>query len=63
MKCSIPIGLCLSIVLTGLLTAGDYPFLYLDTANAVNGDGEVVGYGWQGSPGGHQEFIALPGTP
>lgn len=43
------------------LILGDYPFLYLVTAYAVNADGEVVGYGWQGqSAGGNQAFIALP---
>ena len=43
------------------LIGGDYPFLYLVTAYAVNADGEVVGYGWQGgSAGGNQAFIALP---
>jgi hypothetical protein len=41
-------------------TNGDYPFLYLDTANSVNSSGEIVGYGWQGSGGGYQAFIAQP---
>ncbi len=41
-------------------TNGDYPFLYLDTAYAVNSSGEIVGYGWQGSGDGYQAFIAQP---
>lgn len=45
------------------LTVGGYPFLYLDTASAISGSGEVVGYGWQGSATGYQAFIAIPAAP
>jgi uncharacterized membrane protein len=42
------------------MTDGNFPFLYIESALAINGAGDVVGYGWQGSEGGYQAFIAIP---